>query len=301
MLKNSNGADKGSRMKQESHRPPNRGRLLPAANAALKILLLFAACFCVVQTLGAQQHEPSTYCYMVFSNPVAGQEDVYNKWYDTQHAQDVVAVPGFVTAQRFVLSDTQLRVSKPLPKYLIMYKVVTDNLPSVYAEVRRRLDTGMTVIDPSFDRSSSVSLTYRVMGPTIYHKGPVRPSHPGSQVYYQLVFADPVSGREDEFNQWYDQQHAPDVVAALGSVSAQRYILSDAPLAKNQTATKYFVLYKIVTDDLASDLAEYRRLAPAMKMSPAFGESFGYTYKAIGPVIEGDKVRSDRAKHKNPH
>jgi hypothetical protein len=285
-------------MKRVSRRPANRRRLLPSANAAAKIVLLFAACFSFAQALGAKEHEPSTYLYMVFSNPVAGEEDVYNKWYDTQHAQDVVAIPGFATAQRFVLSDTQLRVSKPLPKYLIMYKVVTDDLPSVYAEVRRRLDTGMTVIDPSYDRSTSVSLTYRAMGPPVYHKGPVRPSHPGSQVYYQLVFADPVPGKEDEFNQWYDKIHAPEVVAALGSVGAQRYILSDAPLAKNQTATKYFVLYKIVTDDLASDLAEYRRLAPTMWTSPAFGESFGYTYKAIGPVIEGDKVRSERAKHK---
>src|ERR1700722_1379821 len=158
-------------MKQQPRRPSTCGRQLPSANAAAKILLLFAACFIVVTTLGAKEHEPSAYCYMVFSNPVAGQEDVYNKWYDTRHAQDVVAVPGFVTAQRFVLSDTQLRVSKPLPKYLIMYKVVTDDLPSVYAEVRRRLDMGMTVIDPSFDRSTSVSLTYRMMGPAIYHQG----------------------------------------------------------------------------------------------------------------------------------
>ena len=285
-------------MNQETRRQSNRGRLLPSANAAAKIVLLFAACFSFAQALGAKEHEPSTYLYMVFSNPVAGQEDVYNKWYDTQHAQDVVAIPGFATAQRFVLSDTQLRVSKPLPKYLIMYKVVTDDLPSVYAEVRRRLDTGMTVLDQSYDRSTSVSFTYKVMGPPIYHKGPVRPSHPGSQLYDQLVFADPVPGKEDEFNQWYDKIHTPEVVAALGSVSAQRYILSDAPLAKNQTATKYFVMYKIVTDDLASDLAEYRRLAPTMSTSPAFGESFGYTYKAIGPVIEGDKVRSERAKRK---
>ena len=95
-----------------------------------------------------------------------------------------------------------------------------------------------------------------------------------------------------------DKQHAPDVVAAPGFVNAQRYILSDVPPNTHQTAAKYFAMYKIVSDDLASDFAEYRRLAPKMPMSPAFGESSGYTYKAIGPIIEGDKVRSERAKHK---
>jgi hypothetical protein len=285
-------------MKQESRRPSIPHRPFPSACAAIGMLLLFAAWFSVAQTLDAQEQEPSTYCLLVFSNPVAGQEDVYNKWYDAQHAPDVVAVPGFVTAQRFVLSDTQLRVSKPLPKYLVVYKIVTNRLPSVYAEVNRRLEMGITAMSPSFDKSTSINFTYKAIRPIIDHKGPAGAPHLGSQIYYQLVFADPVSGREDEFNRWYDKQHEPDVVAAPGFVNAQRYILSDTQLSEKQTPTKYFVMYKIVTDDLASDFAEYRRLAPTMSMSPAFGESFGYTYKAIGPVIEGDRVRAERAKHK---
>jgi hypothetical protein len=288
-------------MKQEYLCPSIPFRLF-WPNSAVGMLLLCAACLSVAQTGDAQEQQPSTYCLLVFSNPVAGQEEVYNKWYDTQHAQDVVAVPGFVAAQRFVVSGTQLRVSRPLPKYLVVYRIVTNDLRSVYGEVNRRLETGMTVMSPSFDKSTSVNFTYKVIRPTIYHNGAVGPRHPGSQIYYQLVFADPVSGREDEFNQWYDHQHEPEVVAAPGFVSAQRYILSDTQLSSKQIPTKYFTMYKIVTADLVSDFAQYRRLAPTMALSSAFGESFGYTYKAIGPVIEGDKVRSERAqqKQKNP-
>jgi hypothetical protein len=47
-----------------------------------------------------------TYYYFVFSNPVAGHEDEYNKWYNEQHAPDVVAVPGFVTKKR-ILARTE--------------------------------------------------------------------------------------------------------------------------------------------------------------------------------------------------
>jgi hypothetical protein len=41
---------------------------------------------------------PETYYFLVFSNPVAGQEARYNKWYNEQHQLDVVSIPGFVTA-----------------------------------------------------------------------------------------------------------------------------------------------------------------------------------------------------------
>src|SRR5437867_12704117 len=61
-----------------------------------------------------------TYYYLAFSNPVAGREHEYNKWYDTQHAQHVAAVPSFVTAQRFVARDTPLRTTKPPAKYLVI-------------------------------------------------------------------------------------------------------------------------------------------------------------------------------------
>src|SRR5579862_1542730 len=71
------------------------------------------------QTAEAPKNSLETYYFLVFSNPVAGTENEYNKWYTEQHQLDVVSVPGFVTAQRYVLSENQLRISQPLPKYLV--------------------------------------------------------------------------------------------------------------------------------------------------------------------------------------
>src|SRR5262249_17384718 len=84
---------------------------------------------------------PETYYFFVFSNPVAGQEARYNKWYNEQHQLDVVSVPGFVTAQRFVSNDLPLyrRAEVELPKYLVVYKIVTEDLEGVFKEVSRRL------------------------------------------------------------------------------------------------------------------------------------------------------------------
>ncbi len=238
-----------------------------------------------------------TYYLLVFSNPVAGMEEEYNRWYSNQHQQDVVSIPGFVTAQRFVISDVQLRESKPLRKYLIVYKIVTDNLSSVYAEVNRRIKTGITMMSPSYDRAGSLNFTYRAIRPMVYHqRGAGDAPERGSQVYYQLVFSDPSAGREPEYNKWYDERHEPEVVSAPGFVEAQRFISSDIQLGNKAPLTKYFVMYKIASNDVADRFTDYRRLAPSMATSAAMGASYGYTYKAIEPMVMGDQVRAERAK-----
>src|SRR5438270_12589523 len=71
----------------------------------LKLLVILGLLFTFAAACSAA---PETYYFLVFSNPVAGHEDEYNKWYDTQHAQDVVAIPGFQTAQRFVKTELPL-------------------------------------------------------------------------------------------------------------------------------------------------------------------------------------------------
>lgn len=273
--------------------------MLGAAFVIVAVFGLFSASSAIAaaQTAGASKGKVETYYLLVFSNPVAGREAEYNKWYNELHQKDVVSVPGFVTAQRFVISDVQLRDSKPLPKYLVMYKIVTDDLPSVYAEVNRRLETGVTVMSPSFDKTTSVGFTYRAIRPIIHHKdnSDGAPQN-NSQVYYQLVFSDPTQGQEDEYNRWYDKQHEPDVVSAPGFVDAQRFVLSDTQLSNKEALTKYLVMYKIVSDDVAARFADFKLLAPTMPMSPAMGKSYGYTYKALEPMVFGDQVRAERAK-----
>jgi hypothetical protein len=267
--------------------------------AAIRLLSAgFAPSSAAAQTSEVSRGKAGTYYLLVFSNPVAGMEDEYNRWYSRQHQQDVVSVPGFVTAQRFVVSGVQLRDSKPLPKYLVMYKIVTSDLPSVYAEVNRRIQTGVTAMSPAYDRATSVTYTFRAFRPMIYHKGDQPATPKDAPVYYQIVFSNPTEGMEDQYNQWYDEQHAPDVVSTPGFVEAQRFILSDTQLSNKEPLTKYLVMFRIVSDDVAARFADFRRLAPSMPTSPAMGKSYGYTYKAMEPMIEGDQVRAERAKKK---
>jgi hypothetical protein len=246
----------------------------------------------------ATQASPQTYFFLVFNSPVAGREDEYNKWYDQQHAPDVVAVPGFVSAQRFIYSDVQLReVALKKPRYLVLYKIVTSDLPAVIAEVKRRLRSGQTRISTSLDPKSGQMYMYRAFRPEVPGvKGQPADAKPGPmQTYFQVVFGDAVAGKDDEFNTWYDNDHAPNMVAAPGFVFAQRAIINDVQMEPITDPSRYLALFQIVTTDLP---AVFRYKNPGSVPPPAFdrARTFGYTYRAIGPLLIGDEVRAARAK-----
>ena len=58
--------------------------------------------------------------YLVFSNPAAGKEAEFNSFYD-RHVGQIMKLPGFVSAQRFVLSPRG--PNDPHFKYLNVYEL----------------------------------------------------------------------------------------------------------------------------------------------------------------------------------
>ena len=46
--------------------------------------------------------------------------------------------------------------------------------------------------------------------------------------FIQIVYSNPLQGRDDEFNVWYDNVHVPQLLAVPGMLSAQRYNLLDS-------------------------------------------------------------------------
>lgn len=241
-----------------------------------------------------------TYQMMVFSNPVAGQETEYNRWYDNQHAPDVVAVPGFRTAQRFVLSENPLLARSPpvvMPRYLVLFTISTDDLPAVMAESRRRAQTGLTKVSPTLDRTTADVYVYRNLGPRIAGAGgePAEARPGPAQVYDHIVFTVPLEGREEAFDQWYDQHHAPEMASIPGMVSAQRLVLED-PGPGPIKPSHYAALFEIKTADMPAVSAAMRARMKSMVEGTDIDliQTRGYTYRALGPVIDGDAIRRQR-------
>jgi hypothetical protein len=62
-----------------------------------------------------------------------------------------------------------------------------------------------------------------------------------------VVLTEPVPGREDEYNDWYSNQHLDDVLAAAGFVAAQRFRFVPSTLSR-RPAAPYLAIYEVPAD-----------------------------------------------------
>jgi hypothetical protein len=73
-----------------------------------------------------------------------------------------------------------------------------------------------------------------------------------------VVQSEPVSpSREDEFNDWYDNTHIPEILAVPGFVSARRYKVH----GDSATGRAYLAIYELDADDLMAPATELRARA----------------------------------------
>lgn len=105
--------------------------------------------------------------------------------------------------------------------------------------------------------------------------------------YSYVVLSNPVPGREDEYNAWYDNQHIPDVLKVPGIVSAQRLKLAQE---KSRLPGKYLAIYELDSDDPSRTIAELNARAgtPQMPMSDALDMSTltRSLFAPLGPALK---------------
>ena len=88
--------------------------------------------------------------------------------------------------------------------------------------------------------------------------------------YKMLVLSDAVAGRDDEFNQWYDTVHLPDVFKVPGVVGASRFRL------RSGGKWRYLAIYELDCEDPASVEQELMKRAGSgqMRVSPSSRGAF---------------------------
>lgn len=62
-----------------------------------------------------------------------------------------------------------------------------------------------------------------------------------------IVFTDPVPGKEEEYNDWYNNVHLQDVVAVPGVVAARRFKMKS--VVGGEMKNRYLAIYDMETDD----------------------------------------------------
>ena len=118
----------------------------------------------------------------------------------------------------------------------------------------------------------------------------------GKQRYVFIVFANPLPGREAEFNDWYLNTHLGDLVQLEGWVGAQRFQLQ--PVARQLSAEGYARGYAVLWDQEDAGLVAIRqRISGALDGGKARkGAGFNYgggggggsssaTYRVVGARV----------------
>ena len=79
--------------------------------------------------------------------------------------------------------------------------------------------------------------------------------------------------REDEYNDWYDRVHLPEVLAIPGIVGATRFKLSEVAGVEPDGGPAYLAIYELDADDLGAPLAGLRDRAGSgeVQMSDVLG------------------------------
>jgi hypothetical protein len=91
-------------------------------------------------------------------------------------------------------------------------------------------------------------------------------------------------GKDDEFNDWYDNTHIPDVLEVSGIVAAERFVLHGSFIG-DEPVNRYLALYEMETDDPDGTLRALNAAVPKMYLSDAWDDmpTRAVTYKLITP------------------
>lgn len=102
---------------------------------------------------------------------------------------------------------------------------------------------------------------------------------------YFVVLTNPVEGKEDEYNDWYDNIHLPDVLKVPGVRSAQRFRLGDVQRSPAPHPWLYLAIYEVEDDMVQTVVDEIAKRAgtPVMPLSDALdGDRLSWFFRPLG-------------------
>jgi hypothetical protein len=109
------------------------------------------------------------YKMLVFSEPFEGREEEFNEWYTGRHLDDICALPGFTTAQRFKLHSVSMGTA--LNKHLAIYDMESDEPDWVIENMFANRDTPAMPISPAFNLDATTVMLYEEVTPIVREKG----------------------------------------------------------------------------------------------------------------------------------
>ncbi|MEO7726681.1 MAG: hypothetical protein ABIS45_05465 [Burkholderiales bacterium] len=157
------------------------------------------------------------------------REEEFNAWYNLEHINQIVALPGFVSGRRYTVEDAK-------PKYLAWYDAVDENVePGPHFQEVVANPTPWSLRVRSFYGNDRERFNFRLMRDV-----GEKPAKDTPWLY--IVHTDIPDDIVDEYNEWYDNEHLPRLVTVPGVVRARRY-------AAVGSSPKYLTAYELTDKD----------------------------------------------------
>jgi hypothetical protein len=179
--------------------------------------------------------------FLVYTDVDPQHEDEFNAWYNTEHLPELLSLPGFLDAARYV-------AYKSGPKYLAVYELAT-------ADALKTTEFQKWRANPS-PWSRRISPTVigknlsRAIGQQIFPAAPETPDR-GMAPALQIGRMSVPDNADQEWNEWYNGEYIPGYRKVAGVIYARRYRVVEGE-------TRYATVYEFENEKV-SETAEWNK------------------------------------------
>lgn len=95
------------------------------------------------------------YTFLVLTNSTPNGDDAeFNEWYNNRHLPDVLAVEGFVAAQRFRIAELD-PPQESAHRYMALYEIEADDLAKANHALTSLAGTEAMILSPNLDMDTA--------------------------------------------------------------------------------------------------------------------------------------------------
>ena len=181
-------------------------------------------------------------------------------------------------------------VTVPLPKYLAVYEISTNDLAATMDRFQGAAGVTGTGSCAGANPATTDVYVYRFSAPRQDRTAPDPKVPPGGPRtgYVHIVFTVPQQAMKSQFEQWYLTTHMPELLTRPGFTTAQRVALAQAqgPVPPTDTAAVYRLELPRTMSISATAVLPSPGTAPSLTgqmLDPNLNR--GYTYREFGPPV----------------
>jgi antibiotic biosynthesis monooxygenase (ABM) superfamily enzyme len=206
----------------------------------------------------------STTVYVATTSVEPEWEEEFNRWYDEEHLPNLLQVPGYLSARRYVAVDGE-------PKYLAFYEIATMGAYRGPAH-DQAVNTPWTArLQPH--RSGKLAFYEQAFPAKGLQPGPAGTAEPEGLL---VVRMDVDPEHEADFNAWYNEEHLPALCSVSGVIGARRFSAIEGNPA-------YMAMYYL-TDSAVQTSEEWKRAANtpwSARVRPTFRNLWRAVYRPL--------------------